>query len=154
MLTHKDTSKLQRGSLPGQQWCNPKDHSVMIISNTWATKIASFRGMKTATRLQHRQFSTERVMRCWHRLPKKAVDAPSLEVFKARLDGAQGSLIYARTRLPLDETKSEDLLWTSLQTKAPKRGLTKQGAGLLTCECKRTGSRCHRDEDCLLKGGG
>ena len=25
--------------------------------------------------------------RCWHRLPREAVDAPSLEVLKARLDG-------------------------------------------------------------------
>ena len=31
-------------------------------------------------------------MRCWNRLPREVVDAPSLEVFKARLDGALGSL--------------------------------------------------------------
>ena len=36
---------------------------------------------------------TMRVVRCWHRLPREAVDAPSLEVFKARLDGALGSLV-------------------------------------------------------------
>ena len=35
---------------------------------------------------------TERAVRCWNRLPR-AVDAPSLEVFKARLDGALGNLI-------------------------------------------------------------
>jgi len=29
----------------------------------------------------------------WNRLPKKAVDAPSLEAFKARLDVALGSLV-------------------------------------------------------------
>ena len=34
-----------------------------------------------------------RVVRCWHRLPREAVDASSLEVFKARLDGALGSLV-------------------------------------------------------------
>ncbi|KFV47661.1 hypothetical protein N341_11918, partial [Tyto alba] len=28
------------------------------------------------------------VVRCWHRLPRAAVAAPSLEGFKARLDGA------------------------------------------------------------------
>jgi len=28
----------------------------------------------------------------WNRLPKEAVDAPSLEAFKARLDEALGSL--------------------------------------------------------------
>ena len=39
------------------------------------------------------KFSTERAVRCWNRLPRKVVDAPSLEVFKARLDGALGSLV-------------------------------------------------------------
>ena len=39
------------------------------------------------------KFFTKRVVRCWHRLPREAVGAPSLEVFKARLDGALGSLI-------------------------------------------------------------
>jgi len=34
-----------------------------------------------------------RVVRCWHRLPREAVDALSLKVFKARLDGALGSLV-------------------------------------------------------------
>ena len=36
---------------------------------------------------------TMRVVRCWHRLPREAVDALSLEVFKARLDGALDSLV-------------------------------------------------------------
>ena len=34
-----------------------------------------------------------RVVRCWNRLPREAVDAPSLELFKAILDGALGSLV-------------------------------------------------------------
>jgi len=34
-----------------------------------------------------------RVVRCWHRLPREAVDALSPEVFKARLDGDLGSLV-------------------------------------------------------------
>jgi len=34
-----------------------------------------------------------RVVRCWNRLPREAVDAPSLEMFKARLDEAVGNLI-------------------------------------------------------------
>jgi len=39
------------------------------------------------------KFFTMRVLRHWHRLPREAVDAPSLEVFKARLDGALSNLI-------------------------------------------------------------
>ncbi|KFZ48833.1 hypothetical protein N321_06712, partial [Antrostomus carolinensis] len=40
-----------------------------------------------------REFLTQRVVRHWPRLPREVVDAPSLEAFKARLDGALGSLI-------------------------------------------------------------
>ncbi|KFP93063.1 hypothetical protein N329_04074, partial [Haliaeetus albicilla] len=40
-----------------------------------------------------KKFFTVRVVRHWDRLPKEAVDAPSLEVFKARLDGALSNLV-------------------------------------------------------------
>ena len=39
------------------------------------------------------KFFTKRVVRCWNRLPGEVVNAPSLKVFKARLDGALGSLV-------------------------------------------------------------
>ena len=39
------------------------------------------------------KFFTTRVMRCCHRLPIEAVDALSMEVFKARFNGALGSLV-------------------------------------------------------------
>ncbi|KFQ26581.1 hypothetical protein N332_05955, partial [Mesitornis unicolor] len=39
-----------------------------------------------------KKFFTVRVVRHWHRLPREAVDAPSLAVFKARLDRALGNL--------------------------------------------------------------
>jgi len=46
------------------------------------------------------KFFTERVVRCWNRLPREAVDAPSLDMFKARLDGVLGSLVcYQMWRL-------------------------------------------------------
>ncbi|KFQ94198.1 hypothetical protein Y956_04531, partial [Nipponia nippon] len=40
-----------------------------------------------------KKFFTTRVVRPWNRLPRKAVDAPSLQVFKARLDGALSNLV-------------------------------------------------------------
>ena len=39
-----------------------------------------------------KKFFTQRVVTHWNRLPRKVVDAPSLETFKARLDVALGSL--------------------------------------------------------------
>ncbi|KGL99475.1 hypothetical protein N301_15355, partial [Charadrius vociferus] len=40
-----------------------------------------------------KKFFTMRVVRHWNRLPREAVDAPSLEVFEARLDGALSNLV-------------------------------------------------------------
>ncbi|KFR12767.1 hypothetical protein N306_11704, partial [Opisthocomus hoazin] len=40
-----------------------------------------------------KKFFTMRVVKHWHRLPREAVAAPSLEVFKARLDGALSNLV-------------------------------------------------------------
>ncbi|KFM00504.1 hypothetical protein AS27_06005, partial [Aptenodytes forsteri] len=36
---------------------------------------------------------TLRVVKHWNRLPREVVDAPSLETFKVRLDGALSNLI-------------------------------------------------------------
>ena len=38
------------------------------------------------------KFFTMRVVKCWNVLPRDVVDAPFLEVIKARLDGALGNL--------------------------------------------------------------
>ncbi|KFP15495.1 hypothetical protein Z169_02532, partial [Egretta garzetta] len=40
-----------------------------------------------------KKFLTTRVVKHWNRLPREVVEAPSLEAFKARLDGALSNLI-------------------------------------------------------------
>jgi len=40
-----------------------------------------------------KKFFTIRVVRQWHRLPREAVDAPSLKALRARLDGALSNLM-------------------------------------------------------------
>ena len=44
---------------------------------------------------------TVSVERHWQRLPREAVDAPSLEVFKARLDRALSNLVCWKVPLPM-----------------------------------------------------
>ena len=48
-----------------------------------------------------KKFFTVRVVRHWHRLPREAVAAPSLAVFKARLDGALSNLVQWKVSLPV-----------------------------------------------------
>ncbi|KFQ25903.1 hypothetical protein N331_07718, partial [Merops nubicus] len=38
-------------------------------------------------------FITGRMVKHWNRLPREGMDAPSLKVFKARLDGALNNLV-------------------------------------------------------------
>ncbi|KFQ86705.1 hypothetical protein N337_02293, partial [Phoenicopterus ruber ruber] len=40
-----------------------------------------------------KKFFTVRVVKHWNRLPQEVIEAPSLETFKVRLDGALGNLI-------------------------------------------------------------
>lgn len=40
-----------------------------------------------------KKFSIVEVVRHWNRLPRETVDAPSLQAFKARLDGAVSNLV-------------------------------------------------------------
>jgi len=42
-----------------------------------------------------------RVVRHWNRLPREAVAAPSLAVFKAGLDGALSSLVWWKVSLTM-----------------------------------------------------
>jgi len=42
-----------------------------------------------------KKFFLMKVVRHWNRLPREAVDAPYLEIFKARLDGALSNLFWS-----------------------------------------------------------
>ncbi|KFR15413.1 hypothetical protein N306_05233, partial [Opisthocomus hoazin] len=42
---------------------------------------------------RRKKFFTMRVVKHWNRFPREAVAAPSLAVFKARLDGALSNLV-------------------------------------------------------------
>ena len=54
-----------------------------------------------------KKFFTVRVVRHWTRLCREAVDVPSLEAFKARLDGAVSSLVWWLASLPIAEDWNE-----------------------------------------------
>ena len=63
---------------------------------------SSFKLEEVKFRLDIRKTSfTVRVVRHWNGLPNEAVDAPSLEAFKARLDGAVSSLVWWEASLPI-----------------------------------------------------
>jgi len=51
-----------------------------------------------------------RVITHWHRLPREAVAAPSLALFKARLNGALSNLVWWKVSLPMaGELELDDL---------------------------------------------
>jgi len=57
-----------------------------------------------------KKFFTMRVVKHWNRLPREAVAAPSLEVFKARLNGALSNLVWWKMFvLMVGELEPDDL---------------------------------------------
>jgi len=66
------------------------------------TRGKSFKVEEGRFRLDIRKkFLTLRVVRHWNRLSREAVYAPSLEAFKARLDGALSNLGWREMSLPI-----------------------------------------------------
>ena len=61
-------------------------------------------------RLDSRKKFFTMVVRPWPRLPREAVAAPSLAVFKARLDGALSSLVWWKVSLPMAGAWNEMIL--------------------------------------------
>ena len=64
-----------------------KAHSDRTRGNSFKLKEGRFRSDI------RKKYFTMRMVWHWNRLPREAVDAPSLEVFKARLDRALSNLM-------------------------------------------------------------
>jgi len=78
---------------PGSQGClgAPRAHT---LTHTPALAPGAAPRIHGLFRLDIRKkFFTMRMVKRWNRLPREAVDGPSLAVFKARLDGALSNLV-------------------------------------------------------------
>ena len=64
-----------------------------------------------------KKFFTMRVVRHWNRWPREAVAAPSLAVFKARLDGALSNLVWWKMSLLMAGGLEQDDLYGPFQPK-------------------------------------
>jgi len=74
------------------------------VTRAWSdrTRGDGFKLKEGRFRLEIREkFFTLRIVRPWPRLPREAVAAPSLAVFKARLDEALSTLGWWKGSLPM-----------------------------------------------------
>jgi len=75
-----------------------------LFTRAWSdrTRGNGFKLKEGRFRLDTRKkFFTMRVVRHWHRLPREAVDVPSLAVFEPRLDRALSSLVWWMVFVPM-----------------------------------------------------
>jgi len=75
-----------------------------FLTRAWSgrTRHNDFKLEEGRFRLEIRKkFFIMTVVRCWHRLPREAVAAPSMAVFKARLNGALSKLVWWKGSLPM-----------------------------------------------------
>ena len=73
-----------------------------LVTRAWSDRTGSdgFKLKKGRFQLDIRKkFFSMRAVRDWHRLRREVVNAPSLETFKARLDGALSNLIELKVSL-------------------------------------------------------
>ena len=77
------------------KWAYRKDgENVFSKSCCDRARSNGFKPRKGRVRLDRRKkFFTMRVVKHWRRLPREVVEAPSLEIFKARLDRAVSNLV-------------------------------------------------------------
>ena len=79
-----------------------RDSLLIVRGFSGRTRGSGFKLKEGRFRLDiRRKFFTQRVVRHWHRPPREAVGAPSLEAFKARLDGALANLVWWEVSLPM-----------------------------------------------------
>jgi len=87
--------------LPGPEGADRKDGEGLF------TRVCSDRTRGNGSKLKEGKFRLDirkkffpmRVARPWPRLPREAVAAPSLAVFKAKLDGALSTLVWWKMSL-------------------------------------------------------
>jgi len=70
-----------------------KMHGDKLFRRAWSNRTRGNGFKRKEGRFTYKKCFTIRLVRHWHRLPREVVDAPPLETFKVRLDGALSNLI-------------------------------------------------------------
>ena len=92
-------------------YCKKPGEGVFTRACSDRTRSNGFKLKEGRFRIDMRKkFFTMRVVRPWPRLPREAVAAPSLAVFKARLDGAMSNLGWWKVSLPMAGGLERDAL--------------------------------------------